>query len=119
MNYLVYFHTVASASTTKVCEFIDGIYSVENICLEINKNMNSMKTFYSNQPTQQQPELVSVIIRGSVLFYSSAVWRPDFHSVAEFRYLYLVDLIKLRHLFYRWKMCCDHFDNTNTIKIVE
>ena len=36
---------------------------------------------------RQQGGLVSVSIRGSVLFYSSAVRRPDFHSV-EFWYLY-------------------------------
>ena len=41
------------------------------------------------------------------MFYSSAVRRPDFHSVDEFRYLYGVDLIELRTLFYDCKMCCD------------
>ena len=28
---------------------------------------------------RQQRGLVAVTIRGSVLFYSSAIWRPDFH----------------------------------------
>ena len=58
---------------------------------------------------RQQRGLVAVTIRGSVLFYSSAIWRPDFRSVkTEFRYLYGVDSIELRTLFYLWKMCCDH-----------
>ena len=38
-----------------------------------------------------QQVLVAVTIRGSVLFYSSAVRRPDFHSVTELLYLYGVD----------------------------
>ena len=63
--------------------------------------------YYSNQPTSWG--LVAVTIRGSVLFYSSAIWRPDFCSVkTEFRYLYGVDSIELRTLFYLWKMCRDH-----------
>ena len=50
---------------------------------------------------RQQRGLVAVTIRGSVLFYSSAIRSPDFHSVkTEFRYLYGVDSIKLRTLFY-------------------
>ena len=58
---------------------------------------------------RQQRGLVAVTIRGSVLFYSSAIWRPNFHSVkTEFRYLYGVDSIELRTLFYLWKMCRDH-----------
>ena len=58
---------------------------------------------------RQQPGLVAVTIRGSVLFYSSAIWKPDFLSVkTEFRYLYGVDSIELRTLFYLWKMCPDH-----------
>ena len=59
--------------------------------------------------SNQQRGLVAITIRGSVLFYSSAIWRPDFHSVkTEFGYLYGVDSIELRTLFYLWKMCCDH-----------
>ena len=58
---------------------------------------------------RQQRGLVAVTIRGSVLFYSSAIWRPDFRSVnREFRYLYGVDSIELKTLFYRWKMCRNH-----------
>ena len=63
----------------------------------------------SNQPTSCCRASVAVTIRGSVLFYSYAIWRPNFHSVkTEFRYLYGVDSIELRTLFYLWKMCCDH-----------
>ena len=59
----------------------------------------------NNQPASfsreaQQQGLVAVTIRDSVMFYSTALQRPDFHSVTEFRYLYGVDSIKL---FYRWK----------------
>ena len=58
---------------------------------------------------RQQRGLVAVTIRGSVLFYSFAIWSPDFRSVkTEFRYLYGVDSIELRTLFYLWKMCRDH-----------
>ena len=59
---------------------------------------------------RQQRELVAVTIRGSVLFYSSAIWTSDFRSVKrEFRYLYGVDLDISKTLFYRWKMYIDHF----------
>ena len=51
---------------------------------------------------RQQQGLVALTIRGSVLFYSSAIRRPDFHSVnREFLYLYGVDSIELKTLFYR------------------
>ena len=51
---------------------------------------------------RQQRGLVAVAIRGSVLFYSSTIQRPDFHSVkTKFRYEYGVDSIELRTLFYR------------------
>ena len=67
---------------------------------------------------RQQRGLVAVTIRGSVLFYSSAIWRPDFRSVkSEFRYLYGVDSIELKTLFYHWKMCRDyhwHWKNTKS-----
>ena len=66
---------------------------------------------------QQQRGLVAVMIRGSVLFYSSAVQRPDFHSVAKFWYLYGVDSIELRTLFYRWKCAVIIFYNEKIQKI--
>ena len=50
----------------------------------------------SNQSTL---ELVAVMIRGSVLFYSVAVWMPIILSVHEFWYLYGVDSMKVRILF--------------------
>ena len=46
-----------------------------------------------------QRGLVALTIRGSIRFYSSAIRRPDFHSVnREFRYLYGVDSIELKKL---------------------
>ena len=62
----------------------------------LTKCPNHMTFLNSNQPTL---ELVAVTIRGSVLFYSVAVWMQIFHSVAEFWYLYGVDLMKVRTLF--------------------
>ena len=59
---------------------------------------------------RQQRELVAVTIRGSVLFYSSAIWTSDFRSVKrEFRYLYGVDLDRSKTLFFHWKMYIDHY----------
>ena len=90
------------------------------ICNDIDKIYIGIATYnfsqiYSNQPTsccrcvRQQRGLVAITIRGSVLFYSSAKWRPGFHSVkTEFRFIYRVDSIELRTLFYLWKMCFDH-----------
>ena len=46
-----------------------------------------------NKIATKQRELVAGTIRGSVLFYSSAVWRPDFFEVAQVRYLYGVGSI--------------------------
>ena len=74
------------------------------------KKNNSLATNQGVVAAQrQQRGLVVVTIRGSVLIYSSAIWRPDFYYVkTEFRYLYGVDSIELRTLFYIWKMCRDH-----------
>ena len=67
--------------------------------------------------SNQQRGLVAVTIRGSVLFYSSAIWRPDFRSVnREFWYLYGVDSIELKTLFYRWKMCRNHHEHWKNTK---
>ena len=62
---------------------------------------------YSNQQNEllaaeggQQRGLVALTIRGSVLLYSVTVCMPDFHSVVEFRYIYEVNLIEAKTLFY-------------------
>ena len=49
----------------------------------------------------QRLKLVAVMIKVPVLFYSVAALMPDLHPVAEFRYLYGVDLIEVKPLFYR------------------
>ena len=50
---------------------------------------------------------VAITFRGSVLFICSE--SKFFLSVAKFWYLYRVGLDRSKTLFYRWKMCCDHF----------
>ena len=68
---------------------------------------------------RQQRGLVALTIRGSVLFYSSDIWRPDFSSVnREFRNLYGVDSIELKTLFYRWK-CAVFIMNIEKIQKVK
>ena len=71
---------------------------------------NSRYQIYLIATNHRQRELVALTIRGSVLFYSSAIWTSDFRSVKrEIRYLYGVDLDRSKTWFYRWKMYIDHF----------
>ena len=38
---------------------------------------------------RQQRGLVALTIRGAILFYSSAIWRSDFHSVKIFVFVFV------------------------------
>ena len=94
------------------CDIVGNhISRLKSICFSVRSDIFRLYNLYwfqhtiaTNQrvvsPKRQQIGLVAVTVRGSVLFYSSAVQRPDFHSVTEFQYLYRVDSIELRTLFY-------------------
>ena len=125
-NFFVKFHDKKIGTTTWLCNTVNPLYNDIRYNRKIRYNIKMICTkitgsciFFSNsnQPTSccraTTRWLVAITekntIRGSVLFYSSAIWRPDFRSVKkEFRYLYGVDSIELRTLFYLWKMSRDH-----------
>ena len=121
-----HFVKISSVNGESACNLI---YRIPGLCLLISSlassalrmhveslhkpwDFNKRKAFPGKldiriQPTgcwRQQRELVAGTIRGSVPFYLSAVWRPDFFEIAQFRCQNGVDSIKVRTLFYCWKL---------------